>query len=173
MKRRYVLATGVATVLAHVGGVAAKPKRPRNDAPPRLTLRTGSGDSQRASRGTYCWRTRCVDYMGMPHPVSALLASSGEALSLRFRRLGKPSGLAYEIWQFDDSIQGEISRQGYVGEEPVASDSFRSPVSPIALPDDLPTGLYVIDVYAAMPWGGDTAQGFKVRIQSDAPVPST
>ena len=165
MKRRQVIATGLATLFGSITSVAAKSKRPKTDAPARMTLRTGSGDAQRARLGTYCWHTRCVDYLGMPHPAAALLAGAGAALTLQFKRLGKPGGLTYEIWQFDDSEPGGTGRQGYIGDEPIASDSFRSPQSPLALPDDLPPGLYVVDVYASMRWGGDTAQGFKVRIQ--------
>lgn len=161
MRRRHVLALGWAGVLAGLarGGASEALRLP--SGPPRMILQTGSGALQRARLGTFCWTTGCADYSEMPHPTRALQAAAGESLRLKFGRLGSPRHLIYGIWPYDESVEG-----GYATEEPVASDSLRFPTSPLALPDDLPSGLYVIDVYAFVR-RGDTAQGFKLRIAPD------
>ncbi|MFN8590118.1 MAG: hypothetical protein U0031_01570 [Thermomicrobiales bacterium] len=167
MRRRHVLALSWATLLAGITGAQAKRPPWEIHGPPRMVLRTASGKFQRASLGTYCWDSGCADYCAELHPRRPLVIASGESLHIGFGRLGAMTEFSYGIWQVHAVDLNIGCWSDYYENEPVAAETVPSPTSPISLPNSIPPGLYVIDVFAYRDEGGDTSQGFTLRVLPD------
>ncbi|MFN8590116.1 MAG: hypothetical protein U0031_01560 [Thermomicrobiales bacterium] len=132
--------------------------------PPHMTLRAANGQEQQGGIGTYCWATACVDKLGTPFPETPLDVAVGDPLLLDISVLGPVRQLAYDIWPY---VPPRLAPQSPVVDEsapPLAKRRLRNPDSAISVPIDLPPGIYAIEVFADVRKGGDTYQGFTIRL---------
>jgi hypothetical protein len=155
------------------------PPGPDSSEPPQLFASTAAGE-QRGARGSYCWRTRCVDYRGVPLPGDALAAGPGEVVALRSQFGPDPrAGLTPD--NFSAQVFTYATPPGQVTEidgipfftpraEPVhsATGDTGRPFS-VTLPQSLPAGKYVLIVQVTWPdpagGHGDAVYGFVLEVR--------
>jgi hypothetical protein len=168
--RRFVF--GLALAFPFVGG-GARQVAARCPKPPRLSLRVG-GRRQRGRRGTFCWSDArggcCVDMGGAFFPSDALYAALGETPVLDASALGPIAALSYEIRPTRIVVDADgLGWSDARGPAPVHEARVERPSAAIPLPDDLPHGMYLIDVFVEALGGGDTQQGFRLYVAAARP----
>ncbi len=166
MNGRRLLMLGLASCVASAVAWPYRALALRDTPPPPMALRASGGGVQAGGIGTYCWGDQCVDMMGTPYPRCPLVVTEDEALAFDFANIGHPRRLSYTVWActVEDQLRRPVPAGGYYA-EPVRDEVLVFPVSPAPLLNDLPPGLYVIDVFTRVRRGGDTQQGFKLLVQ--------
>ncbi len=149
--------------------------------PPRAVLRAAGG-SQAAGLGTSCWAVGgsacCVDMIEPVYPACRLVVIAGEGIEIDLAALGIVSEMTLELRRDpDDAPDGtRRSSRRRPDDDAIWRLAFDRPIGPLRLPAFLPPGGYVIDLfaYAAGPNGdGDTAQGFRIVVESEAGMAAT
>lgn len=107
------------------------------------------------------------------YPACPLHVSEGETLTLDFAALGPLLQLSLAVWPFAENIQpGPPNWSAKTSDIPAHKEVFVRPVNPVFLPGVLGPGLFVVEVFAQARRGGDTAQGFKLRVEPAHPAPT-
>jgi hypothetical protein len=153
----------------------------RHEEPPSMLLLAPNGERQPGGIGSYCWTHACVDKGSTPYPAEPLVIGEGEVLRLDVAPIGDVPRVSYEVYASPDPAAPDVAGAwAATYATPLRRGRLDVLANPVALPNDLPPGLYVIDVFVRVRRGGDSYQGFTVRVvpaaapaASDAtPIPS-
>jgi hypothetical protein len=123
---------------------------------------------QHGARGSYCWGDEtegcCID-AGPAYPADKLYLYLEESPELDFSELGLLAELVYEIWPSRIIVVDQgFSWTDETPALPIRRQSLARPKNPVRFPDDLPHGLYLINVFADVAAGGSTSQGFRIYV---------
>jgi hypothetical protein len=132
--------------------------------PPDSTLSYG-GETARGALGTYCWKSGCVDSVGIVAFKDELRIPAGATVTFAYggRKLDSMGVAAYRIGPGNQPEQ--MGRKillipaGKGTELPARLSGNRAQITP-----ELPAGRYGVDVFATMP-EGDASYGFLIAVE--------